>query len=205
MKTIVFSVTSIVDYYLSHLYGIQNHKPEQESTMLSRLVTRVLGDHYITCPVNLFANLLLGHEANVNQYYWTYKGNPRTSAFWNTFSHAWCGEWMGACHSFEMFAIFGAPFLEPNAFNTEDHIVSMKAMQMIAYFAYNRFKTKTISLFFNFVSYFYRTLFWPQFSSSSDIKATRLYYIIDSAVDQFRFGTDLKLDVCDKVWRDYLL
>ena len=149
-------VTDILDYYLKHLYKIQFKEEEKQKNdgddhrsniVLSRLVANVLGDHYIKCPANLFANLLreatteTESSPNIYQYYWTYKGNQRTSAFWNTFSNIWCGEWMGACHSFEMFALFGAPFLNQNnnAFNTDDRIVSMKTIQMVSYFVHNRF------------------------------------------------------------------
>lgn len=142
---------TVVEFYLRRLYRDQqqllgsNNKTEDEGLVLSRLLSSLLGDHYISCPANLFASLLAerslksnGSSSNVYQYLWTYKGNPRTSAFWAAFSRIWCGQWMGACHAFEMYALFGAPFLEPASFNSEDRVVSLKTMEMVAYFAHQR-------------------------------------------------------------------
>lgn len=147
----------MIQYYLSEMYTLQGHSTKDDSLVLSRLVSSVLGDHYIACPANLFASLLQASNAsssNVYQYYWTYKGNPRSSPFWSTFSNVWCGQWMGSCHSFEMFALFGLPFLEPSAFNADDRVVSMKTIQMVTYFANNGYGLLggfNISLFeFNF-------------------------------------------------------
>lgn len=129
-------VNEIQKDYLSQ-YEVTDY---QSSAVLSQLATSVLGDHYISCPENQFANILLQTLQNVSiyQYYWNYKGNSKTSAFWNTFSRVWCGKWMGTCHSFEMYAIFGMPFQQPTAFNNEDKIVSIKSMQMIKYFLHKK-------------------------------------------------------------------
>lgn len=162
---------------------------EKESIVWNRLATSILGDYYIICPQTLFAERLLDSMKNVSiyQYYWNYKGNPRTSSFWNTFSHVWCGPWMGTCHGFEMYAIFGIPFIERGAFSNEDRIVSAKAIQMIKYFTHNR------------------KLFWPKFKTEVSARNLRMFYVIDQYLDQFQLGDSLKIDVCRKVWEKYLV
>lgn len=94
-----------------------------------------------------FIDLLLGNDNSLlYQYLWQYKGNKRTSAFWSTFSRVWCGDWMGSCHSFEMFAVFGIPFLQQTIFDADDRLVSMKIIEIIKYFTWKRYSNIVFNL-----------------------------------------------------------
>lgn len=135
--------TKIIDYYLNHLlkiYTTQMDMTTVDTIILHRIITSMLGDRYIVCPMEKFIDSLLAtRNSSIYQYYWQYKGNPRTSIFWNTFQRVWCGKWMGSCHSFEMFAIFGIPFLQPALFDHSDRLVSMELIQMVKYFIHKRY------------------------------------------------------------------
>lgn len=161
----LFTETKIIDYYLGQLYhqqldlltsnlALQNDdfddsndinppvKPSltvsdsTKSLLLNRLIALALGDHYIACPSIRYAQDSLPTQ-RVYQYYWTYKGNPRTSPYWNVFERAWCGPWMGSCHGFEMYALFGVPLANGAVFDHQDRVVSWKTMQMVKYFMEN--------------------------------------------------------------------
>jgi hypothetical protein len=111
--------------------------------LISRTIGTALGDFYTSCSLHHFANFLFeksnnNNKAQVYQYFWTYKGNPKSSSFWNTFENVWCGKWMGSCHSFELYSIFGIPFLQPLAFNDIDRQISLNMIETISYFAYNK-------------------------------------------------------------------
>ena len=171
--------SALGEHYLDNL----SKKQDSESPeILSRLVTEVLADHYIKCPANIFGQKLFEKKAKVFQYHWNYKGNPKTSSFWATFSKVWCGEWMGSCHSFEMFALFGQPFLEPETFDDQDRIVSGKFIKMVSYFAHRK------------------NLFWPSFSNDS-----KPFYIIDSSLNEHKIGMNLKENECQNIWYDFIV
>lgn len=150
----------IVDYYLVQSYhqllqqtkslstkskqDDDNDEGEEKATaktsnidtnvLLSRLLTSSLGDHYIACPLNRFAEKLSSKGVPVYQYHWCYKGDGKTSRFWNVFESVWCGRWMGSCHSFEMYALFGVPLTDKDNFDQQDRIVSYKMMEMVKLF-----------------------------------------------------------------------
>lgn len=50
-----------------------------------------------------------------------------------------------------------------------------------------------------------RKLFWPKFGDAPSEGSQKVYYIMDNSVEQYNFGTDLKADVCDNIWKEYLL
>lgn len=129
----ISEASKILGYYFEELLKIQ---PESsEDLILHRIISRIVGDRYINCPMEIFVETVrTSTRSKAYQYYWQYKGNKKTSAFWNTFERVWCGYWMGSCHSFEMYAIFGVPFLQPNLFDQSDRIVSYKTIEMIEYF-----------------------------------------------------------------------
>ena len=161
--------TKIIDYYLNHLLKIHTTQMDMttvDTIILHRIITNMLGDRYIVCPMEKFIDSLLAtRNSSIYQYYWQYKGNPRTSIFWNTFQRVWCGKWMGSCHSFEMFAIFGIPFLQPALFDHSDRLVSMELIQMVKYFIHKRY------IFFIVLFFFYLFLCF-----SKDIHSLFLWF-----------------------------
>ncbi|KAH9526117.1 hypothetical protein DERF_000229 [Dermatophagoides farinae] len=176
--------TKIIDYYLNHLLKIHTTQMDMttvDTIILHRIITNMLGDRYIVCPMEKFIDSLLATKnSSIYQYYWQYKGNPRTSIFWNTFQRVWCGKWMGSCHSFEMFAIFGIPFLQPALFDHSDRLVSMELIQMVKYFIHKR------------------RLPWPML----DIHH-KIFYNIDSDYEKFIFGNNFKNYDCEKTWNNF--
>ncbi|UXI18247.1 Receptor-type tyrosine-protein phosphatase kappa [Sarcoptes scabiei] len=176
------NASKILGYYFEELLKIQ---PESsEDLILHRIISRIVGDRYINCPMEIFVETVrTSTRSKAYQYYWQYKGNKKTSAFWNTFERVWCGYWMGSCHSFEMYAIFGVPFLQPNLFDQSDRIVSYKTIEMIEYFI-----TK-------------KQLFWPALSNRPDHQ--NLFYNIDDNIDGKKFGFNRKHQECSKIWGEY--
>nr|XP_027198781.1 acetylcholinesterase-like [Dermatophagoides pteronyssinus] len=174
--------TKIIDYYFNPLLKIHNTEMATADTnILHRIITNMLGDRYIVCPMeNFIDSLLATKKSSIYQYYWQYKGSHRTSSFWNTFQRVWCGDWMGSCHSFEMFAMFGIPFLQPTLFDHSDRLVSMELIQMIKYFIHKR------------------RLPWPLLDSNQ-----KIFYNLDSDNEKYIFGNNFKNYDCKNTWNNF--
>ena len=107
---------------------------------MSRTIGTALGDHYIGCQSHLFSDFVFSCNNNsiVYQYLWTYKGYSKSSSFWKTFEEVWCGKWMGSCHSFELYSVFGVPFQQSIAFNEIDRQISRKMIKIISNFVHKK-------------------------------------------------------------------
>ena len=139
-KTIHYLMTYLAEKIVNYYMNAIPVDRRGDHNLLSRTIGTALGDYYISCPSHHFADYVLRNSQNcrVYQYYWTYRGDPKSSAFWRTFEEVWCGKWMGSCHSFELYAIFGIPFLQSIAFNEMDRRMSSKIITIVSQFAYNK-------------------------------------------------------------------
>lgn len=136
---IFFIVDTQVEEIANHYFDSIPVHQRSDKNLMSRTIGTALGDFHISCPTSLFADYLFKNDnsSSIYQYFWTYKGYGRTSSFWKTFEQVWCGPWMGSCHSFELYSLFGLPFQQRLAFNDMDRLVSTKIIRIVANFVHN--------------------------------------------------------------------
>ncbi|CAG2103047.1 unnamed protein product, partial [Medioppia subpectinata] len=153
---------------------------QNSSDAIRRQLGIAVGDYYLTCPTLEFARRAFSGGARVWQY--LFNSKLQTNFF--------CSQWMGVCHTNDIFPMFGNPFIDPEEYCAREREISEQMMHFLAHFAKHGSPPEQSGVK------------WEEYWRIGD-ETIAPYLEITNNGNEFKTG--LKANECQKLWNRYLI